>query len=336
MVTENTDSFRIGTAFENYLEKKIFPKEYFDVLHKTHSYEQNSDRYVESSNNPDFKFRCKKTKRVFHVEAKFRSKYDSDQRVTVINLNQFARFSDLNQPECPVLIAIGIGSNPDDPDIISLMPLRETAHEKLYKSVLQKYKINTKKPLAIQQLDSFFKVENSASLPKENSTKNSFNISSLLQNNIFRSTIGLIIAASLILFFYFKFQKSGSDVYLKIQLQIDKYYQNMETGNVEALNYFVNPKVDHWFGSRNVNLQFIKDDSKKYFKKYPIRKVGIDWGSLKIIELPNNFYSVSYSMTYKIKSTANGEFSSYLLYINSIWNSDLKITSMYEDILKKH
>jgi hypothetical protein len=49
-----------GKRFEDYVEK-LFDQQYYSIVEKTHSYRQNEDRYVESSMNPDFTFRYKRT-----------------------------------------------------------------------------------------------------------------------------------------------------------------------------------------------------------------------------------------------------------------------------------
>jgi hypothetical protein len=55
------ESFKKGQAFENFVETILFPKSDYDLVEKTHDYSQNSVRFVESTTNPDFKFRCRKT-----------------------------------------------------------------------------------------------------------------------------------------------------------------------------------------------------------------------------------------------------------------------------------
>ncbi|GAC1562726.1 MAG: hypothetical protein NVS3B13_36080 [Mucilaginibacter sp.] len=66
-------SFKDGQAFEDYVEEYLFPNNYYNLVEKTHNYQTNSRNYVESSLNPDFKFRDRYTGREFYVEAKFRA-----------------------------------------------------------------------------------------------------------------------------------------------------------------------------------------------------------------------------------------------------------------------
>lgn len=45
----NQDSFQKGQAFEDYVEKLLFPASHYALLHKTNSFDQNSQRYVVDS-----------------------------------------------------------------------------------------------------------------------------------------------------------------------------------------------------------------------------------------------------------------------------------------------
>jgi hypothetical protein len=65
------ESFKIGEQFEEYVREAIFTNTNYDLVERTHNYKSNSRDYVESSLKPDFKFRDRKTKREFYVEAKF-------------------------------------------------------------------------------------------------------------------------------------------------------------------------------------------------------------------------------------------------------------------------
>ena len=49
-----------------------FSTKYFKVVEKTHSFKTNTERYVESSKNPDFIFEYLPTREKFAVECKYR------------------------------------------------------------------------------------------------------------------------------------------------------------------------------------------------------------------------------------------------------------------------
>ena len=49
----NQESFNKGQAFEDYVEQVLFPASHYELLHKTNSFDQNSQRYVGDSRKPD-------------------------------------------------------------------------------------------------------------------------------------------------------------------------------------------------------------------------------------------------------------------------------------------
>ena len=64
----------IGKAFENYALEFLFPREDFDFLERVPEYTSNKKHFALNALNPDFKFKDKKTGRVFFVEVKFRGR----------------------------------------------------------------------------------------------------------------------------------------------------------------------------------------------------------------------------------------------------------------------
>ena len=142
---ENSDSnsfYDSGKEFENYIEDVLFPDSNFVLEHKTHDNSQNKKRFVESSSDPDFRFRCKKSKQVFWVEAKWRTNPSNDDLIKdIIDLNHFRKYEKCNKPESPVFIAIGYEGSPSLPKHVSLIPLNEIKHESIYKTVLKKYEV---------------------------------------------------------------------------------------------------------------------------------------------------------------------------------------------------
>lgn len=131
------ESFKIGEQFENYAIKYHFPEDYYQVLERTHDYVGNKN-YVASSLNPDFKFRDRKTKKEFYVEAKFRTSFIKDNKQEWCKPFQLKRYSDVNI-KIPVFLLLGLDGCPDMPDLISLMPLPK--YSALYPSVIKKYEI---------------------------------------------------------------------------------------------------------------------------------------------------------------------------------------------------
>ncbi len=70
-----------------------------------------------------------------------------------------------------------------------------------------------------------------------------------------------------------------------------------------------------------------------YNKRYPIRKIEINWQTYKEQILPNGDYGVSYDVNYHLKPLNATQFKNYDLNIKAVWGKDFKIKSMYEEKL---
>ena len=77
MQFDQPDSFKKGDLFEKFVENELFQATDYTLVHRTNTYDQNETRYAEETLRPDFKFRCKKTKQEFYVEAKYRSRFNA-------------------------------------------------------------------------------------------------------------------------------------------------------------------------------------------------------------------------------------------------------------------
>jgi hypothetical protein len=135
-------SFKKGEDFEKYVEQSLFLKKDFDLVHRTNNFDQNKNRFSENTLHPDFKFRCKKTNNEFYIEAKFRSKFNQNDKLEIMSLAQKERFIIIQKKEkIPVFIVIGYQGWSNNPDNISLIPLNELIYLELYPIFLQKFNI---------------------------------------------------------------------------------------------------------------------------------------------------------------------------------------------------
>lgn len=135
-------SFKKGEDFEKYVEQSLFLKKDFDLVHRTNNFDQNKNRFAENTLHPDFKFRCKKTNNEFYIEAKFRSKFNQNDKLEIMSLAQKERFIIIQKKEkIPVFIVIGYQGWSNNPDNISLIPLNELIYLELYPIFLQKFNI---------------------------------------------------------------------------------------------------------------------------------------------------------------------------------------------------
>ncbi|MBP2143415.1 hypothetical protein J2127_000570 [Methanococcus voltae] len=143
--TETKDcmnSFDKGKLFEKYVENVLFPKEYFDLLHKTPDYEQNNSRFVESSLKPDFMFRNKKTNEEFYVECKFRNELYGSMYKWAKSKDQMDRYRAIEMKENKrVFIAMGLSGTPEAPEYVFLTPLKDIKYISLYPTVYESYEV---------------------------------------------------------------------------------------------------------------------------------------------------------------------------------------------------
>lgn len=138
------DTFAKGEEFEKYVRKYIFPLDLYNLKHKTHGYNDNNKDYDEESRDPDYILVSRKSNKAFHLEVKFRS-YFYDNAVKWCKSYQFKRYCEYDK-ERPVFIILGVGGTPENPDNLYLFPLRKIRYTKLFRSVLEKYRIPLDKP----------------------------------------------------------------------------------------------------------------------------------------------------------------------------------------------
>jgi hypothetical protein len=141
----------VGKRFEDHVQN-LFTLRYFKIIEKTHSFKTNSDRYVESSKNPDFTFEYMPTHERFAVECKFRTKLNSKGQLEWSYPAQLKRYQEFAmQQKIPVYIVIGFQEEPEDDDeepegYMFNIPLSEAKYPALYESVFAKYERDPEKP----------------------------------------------------------------------------------------------------------------------------------------------------------------------------------------------
>jgi len=320
----NNSSFIKGEKFEKFIENNIFTSEDYDLIHRSNSFEQNRDRFAEETLRPDFKFRCKKTNKEFYIEAKYRSKYNNSKKVEIMSLNQFKRFKQIQEDEkTPIYLVIGMGGKPEDPNSLSIIPIEKIEYLSLYESFLKKFRI--KKTKINSEKLKIDKLRNNiiASLNKD--------------VKINKSKYLLTGLIALLIFSIFIYTNSNTENLIppktELKNRIALYYKNLELGNFDNLDEFINPVVKRWFDKKNLTINEIKNETKKYQDKYPFTKVTILWDSFKVLKIKSD-YLVTYNMIYKIKKIKNNNYKTFHLSISSIWDENLKLISMKEERYK--
>jgi hypothetical protein len=128
-----------GDEFEDFVRKHIFPSNSYEVLSRTHDYNSNKNDFIQSSKEPDFKFKAKINDKIFFVEAKYRSKYFNGAVEWCKNY-QLTRYRTINKTT-PVFIIIGVDNSPSSPKQIFLIPIKCIKYTKLFHSFLKEYEI---------------------------------------------------------------------------------------------------------------------------------------------------------------------------------------------------
>lgn len=129
----------VGKRFEVHVEN-LFARKFFKLVEKTHSYKTNTERYVESSKNPDFVFEYVITKEKFAVECKFRTKLNSNGQLQWSYPSQLKRYQNYAASSgIPTYIVIGLHIDDDVDARMFNIPLREAKDPVLNATILEKY-----------------------------------------------------------------------------------------------------------------------------------------------------------------------------------------------------
>jgi hypothetical protein len=128
-----------GDEFQQYVRKHLFPKDRYDLVKQTPDYKANKYDFVETSNEPDFEFRSRRSGREFLVEAKYRSRLYQGA-VEWCKPYQLKRYKVIDEA-VSVLVAIGVGGLPDSPDHVYIVPVKHINYRRLFPSFLKDYEV---------------------------------------------------------------------------------------------------------------------------------------------------------------------------------------------------
>jgi len=126
------ETFIKGEEFEFFLRRKIYTQDKYELVMRTHSYNDNKGDYIEFTKYPDFLFREVATGAEFFVEAKYREKLFKE-KVEWCNNHQFLRYKEIHNNR-KVIIAIGLGGRPRHPKRLFIIPLEHIQYSALYPS----------------------------------------------------------------------------------------------------------------------------------------------------------------------------------------------------------
>jgi len=133
-------SYVKGDEFERYIWINLFPPINYALLHKNHDFFTSQDFYIESSKEPDFKFKAVKSETEFFVEAKYRSHFYHG-RLEWCKTYQLRRYQVINKI-APIFIVIGVGGHPTAPEQVFLIPIKLIKYTVLFQSFLRKFEVS--------------------------------------------------------------------------------------------------------------------------------------------------------------------------------------------------
>jgi hypothetical protein len=143
----------IGKAFENYALEILFPREHFDLLERVPEFTSNKKHFALNALNPDFKFKEKKTGRVFSVEAKYRGRRKKSNEIRWTYPAQLLRYMLFSQ-SCPTFVLIGVGGSPESPELIGLIPIEQACYSWLWIKTIRRFTIPTTSAVKSEMLQS--------------------------------------------------------------------------------------------------------------------------------------------------------------------------------------
>ena len=118
---------RMGKQFEEFVSGILFPKKNYEILHQTPDSSANEDRYIKSSDQPDYKFRDYSTGKSFWVECKYhtmwRGKFPDQYLTPFLKEDELERYTKFDKDD-PVFIAVGTGEEAYFPTQSYLIPVR--------------------------------------------------------------------------------------------------------------------------------------------------------------------------------------------------------------------
>jgi hypothetical protein len=148
--TSKPESYVKRDEFEEYVRTYLFPRNEYKLLNQSQDYETNNDDFRGAVKEPDFKFKSIKTGVKFFVEVKFRWNY-FNKSIDWCKPYQFKGYQEIDR-KAPVIIAIGLGQEPGDPDKIFVIPLKKINWAKVYHSFSKEYEIDKDQPVDISAI----------------------------------------------------------------------------------------------------------------------------------------------------------------------------------------
>ncbi|SFN49792.1 hypothetical protein SAMN05660413_01349 [Salegentibacter flavus] len=111
---------------------------------------------------------------------------------------------------------------------------------------------------------------------------------------------------------------------------VTDYYQSVNSNQIEAIPDFLSPRVDQWYGAKNLSHSEILKIARDRHGKYPFSSSDINWDSFTVIPQSTGGFLVTYEMTHKFKKKIIDDYQIYDLKLYTRWDEDFKLKSIRE------
>jgi len=133
------ESYVVGRKFENVV-MRMFPEEDWILFKMTQGYQVNKERYEKNSEEPDFRFQHRNSKRFVNIECKYRSGL-FDGKVKWCEYYQLKRYKRIDDKHHNVYIILGLRGKPNKPERIFRIPLADIKYNALFEGWLKNYEV---------------------------------------------------------------------------------------------------------------------------------------------------------------------------------------------------
>ncbi len=322
----NQDSFEKGKKFEEYVQKRLFPEDDYELLHQTTPHDQNNKRFVGDSKLPDFRFKHILTGKEFHIEAKYRTK-PFQEHYDILSETQVETFKNVHTPEIPVYIVLGFGGRASYPAYLSLIPYAVYQEQSIPVPVAYQHKIK-RGSIAIDLIHTASKTTApSEAITTEASTTPT---SPTPRKGTLKYWISAIAALLIIALFALGFSDSGPTPHEQLQERIATYYRLSDANDLTALVDYISPEMEYWYGISNPTPQQVIDNIKSYRAKWPYSETTIEWDSFSITPQSNGEFYATYPLEYKVRSKLTNPWRSYDLKLITVWDEEFRLVSIQE------
>ncbi len=123
-----------------------------------------------------------------------------------------------------------------------------------------------------------------------------------------------------------------------IKSTINIYYDAIFKEDYSTLSDLYTPTLDRYFDSFNISKYEAVKDAKNYKKRFKVISAynKIYWTTLNVISTQDGNFQVSFNMDYFIQRINSNKSSKYNIDIIMTITKDLKIQSIYENIIEKN